>query len=95
MASNFHLFQNQNRYSLHIHMLSDFDGTSAHELINALQKQNQGYRTVFIDTNDLNEIHNFGIDVFQNKLITGIKYNGNLVFIGKHKHRFAGKMDGF
>ena len=90
MASNFHLFQIPNKDRLHIYMQGDFDGTSAHELINALKKQIQDYCTVFIDTNDLNQIHNFGVDVFQKKLITGIKSSRNLVFIGKHKHRFAG-----
>jgi hypothetical protein len=89
MASNFQLFKFPNRDGIHIHMRGDFDGTSAHELINFLKKQNQDY-TVFIDTNSLNQIHNFGLDVFQKKLMTGAKNNRNLVFIGKHKQRFAG-----
>ena len=67
MASNFQLFQIPNRDSLHIHMHGDFDGTSAHELINALKKQNRDCYTVFIDTNDLNQIYTFGIAVFQKK----------------------------
>jgi len=40
MASNFQLFLNQNRDSLHLHMFGDFDGISAYELINALKKHN-------------------------------------------------------
>lgn len=88
MASNFHLFQTSNRDCLHIYMIGDFDGTSAHELINALKK-NRGNFKVFIDTNDLNQIHPFGVDVFQSKLYTGIKNTSNLLFIGRHKHRFA------
>jgi hypothetical protein len=36
MASNFQVFLNQNRNSLHLHMFGDFDGISAYELINAL-----------------------------------------------------------
>jgi len=88
MASNFHLFQISNRDSLHIHMIGDFDGTSAHELINALKK-NIGNFKVLIDTNDLNQIHPFGVDVFESKLFTGIKNSSNLLFIGRHKHRFA------
>lgn len=95
MASNFHLFQNQNRDSLHIQLMGDFDGTSAYELINALEKQNQDYYTVFIDTNDLLQIHNFALDVFQKILGTVSRNKRNLVFIGKHKNRFAAKIDGF
>ena len=43
MASNFHLFQIPNGDSLHIYMRGDFDGTSAHELINALKNQKKDY----------------------------------------------------
>ena len=89
MASNFQLFLNQNRDSLHFHMSGDFDGISACELINALEKQNIDYFEVFIDTNDLNKIHAFGIDVFQKKVNLLSKNNRNLIFIGKHRSRFA------
>ncbi len=89
MASNFQLFLNQNKDSLHFHMYGDFDGISAYELINALKKHNKGYFEIFIDTNDLNKIHAFGIEVFQKKVNILAKNNRNLMFIGKHKHRFA------
>jgi hypothetical protein len=89
MASNFQLFLNKNRDGLHFHMYGDFDGISAYELINALKKHNKDYFEVFIDTNDLNKIHAFGIEVFQKKINLVAKNNGNLKFIGKHRHKFA------
>ena len=89
MASNFRLFLIPNRDSLHIYMQGDFDGTSAHELANALGNQNRDYFKVLVDTNDLNQIHTFGLDVFQKKLYKRIKNRRKLVFIGRHKHRFA------
>lgn len=89
MASNFELFLNQNRHSLHLHMFGDFDGISAFELINALKEHHAKYLEVFIDTSDLNKIHAFGIDVFQKKLNLFGKNNMNLIFIGKHSQRFA------
>ena len=89
MASNFQLFLNNNRNSLHLHMYGDFDGISAYELINALKKQNKDYFEVFIDTNDLNKIYPFGIEVFQKKLNFLTKNNRNLIFIGKHRLQFA------
>ena len=88
MASNFHLFQNPNRDSLHIHMRGDFDGTSAYELINALKNHTGDYYTVWIDTDELNQIHDFGIDVFQRNLLGG-NNSRNIIFIGRHKHRFS------
>jgi len=89
MASNFQLFLNQNRDSLHLHMFGDFDGISAYVLINALKKHNEDYFEVFINTHDLNKVHAFGIDVFQKKVKLLAKINRNLIFIGKHRHRFA------
>mgnify|MGYP001825418617 FL=1 len=89
MASNFQLFLNQNRDSLHFHLYGDFDGMSAHELIHALKKHGKDYFEVFIDTNDLTEIHSFGVDVFQNNLNFMTKKNSNIIFIGRYKRRFA------
>ena len=89
MASNFQLFLNQNRHSLHLHMFGDFDGISAYELISALKKHHEKYFEVFIDTSDLNKIHAFGIDVFQKNLNLLGKNNMNLIFIGEQSHRFA------
>ncbi len=89
MASNFKLFYNQNRDSLHFHLYGDFDGMSAHELIHALEKHGKDYFEVFIDTNDLTQIHSFGVDVFQNNLNFMTKKNSSITFIGRHKRRFA------
>ncbi len=89
MASNFQLFLNQNRNSLHCHLYGDFDGISAYELIHALEKHGNDCLEVFIDTNDLTQIHSFGIDVFQKNLNFSSRQNNGIIFIGKHKHRFA------
>ena len=89
MASNFQLFHLQNRDNLHLQLYGEFDGTSAYELINALKRQNKDYFSVFIDTNELNKIHPFGIEVFKKNLNISVKNKKNLNFIGKHKHRFA------
>jgi hypothetical protein len=90
MASNFQVFFNQNRDSLHLHMYGDFDGMSAHELINALKNHREDYFEVFIDTNNLNTIYPFGLDVFQKQINSLTKKNmRNLIFIGRHRHRFA------
>ena len=87
MASNFQIFSNQNRDSLHLHMYGDFDGMSAYELINAIKKQSENYYQVFIYTSDLNTVHPFGLDVFQKQM--NLLNNKNLIFIGRHRHRFT------
>jgi anti-anti-sigma regulatory factor len=70
-------------------MHGDFDGTSAYELINALRNQSKENSTVFIDTNDINHIHAFGIDVFRNNFSMRVKNKVNLIFLGKYKHSFS------
>ena len=89
MATNFQLFPHRNRNSLHLQLYGDFDGTSAYELINALKKHGNDVIQIFIDTNDLNNIYPFGVDVFQKNLNVIVKNYSSFIFIGKNKHRFA------
>ena len=86
MAANFKIYRHRTRDSLHLKLDGDFDGNSAHELINTLTKYGTGLFQIFIDTNELKTIHPFGRDVFQKTL--GISNNnlGNLVFIGRNVH---------
>ena len=89
MASNFRILSHETRDSLHLKLTGDFDGNSAHELINTLIKRGIGFYQIFIDTNDIKTIHPFGRDVFQKKLGSFNKQFRNLIFIGGNKHKFA------
>lgn len=88
MASNFQLMSYRNKNSLHLQLYGDFDGNSAYELINILTKNGKNFNQIFIDTNDLDKLYPFGIDVFQNNNAMARKYS-SFIFIGKHKHSFA------
>ncbi len=89
MASNFQIYSYKTRDSLHLKLNGDFDGNSAHELINTLIKHGTGFYQIFIDTNDLKTIHSFGLAVFQkNFYILNKKFN-NLIFIGENGHKIA------
>ncbi len=85
MALNFQIFRHRTRDSLHLKLNGDFDGNSAHELINALIKHGTGFYQIFIDTNNLKTIYPFGIDVFQKNLGKFNKKFSNLIFIGENK----------
>jgi anti-anti-sigma regulatory factor len=87
MASNFQVFSQQTKDRLHLKLCGDFDGNSAFELIHALLKKT-GSHNILIDTNDLNTIHSFGKEVFQNNLGTLSRQVDQLTFIGKNKHHF-------
>jgi anti-anti-sigma regulatory factor len=84
MASNFRILFHKNRDSLHLKLFGDFDGNSAHELFNALIDRGIGFYQIFIDTDDLNTIHQFGRDVLQKKLGRVNKRFRKLVFTGKN-----------
>ena len=89
MASNFQIFSFKNKDSIHLRLSGDFDGGSAHELINTLIEQGVGIWDIYIDTNNLQTIHPFGRDVFQ-KNLNGIKKQlKNLIYVGANKHQIA------
>ena len=88
MASNFQLFSHRSGNSLHLQLYGDFDGDSAHQLINALNKNGKNILNVFIDTNDLNKVRRFGLSVFEKKLRTLSINQNNLIFFGKNKGSF-------
>ncbi len=85
MASNFKILFHETRDCLHLKLDGDFDGNSAHELLNTLIKRGDGFYQIFIDTNDLNTVHPFGREVFQKKLGKFNKQLSNLIFIGENK----------
>jgi hypothetical protein len=66
-------------------MCGDFDGTSAHELITAIQKHAHLSNQVFIHTEDLGNIYSFGREVFQNNLGLLKMQSNKIVFVGKHQ----------
>jgi anti-anti-sigma regulatory factor len=88
MASNFHIISYKDGDSLYLSLSGDFDGGSAHELINTLTKNGNGSWDIFIDTNNLKTIHPFGRDVFQKNLRSIIKQLKNLIIVGANKYKF-------
>ena len=88
MASNFKLFLNETKGSIHVKMCGDFDGTSAHELISAIQNQAPKSNQVYIHTGELNNIYSFGREVFQNNLRLVKKQQDKIEFVGKHQDSF-------
>jgi anti-anti-sigma regulatory factor len=85
MASNFKIFPFETRDSLHLKLDGDFDGNSAHELLNTLKKYGDGFYQIFIDTNDLKTIHPFGKEVFQKNLGAFKNQSHDIVFIGRNE----------
>ncbi|BBO75495.1 hypothetical protein DSCW_29120 [Desulfosarcina widdelii] len=91
MAVNFKIYRlrSQSKNSVRLALDGDFDGTSAHELINALAACEQGVDQVVIDTSGLKAIHPFGQAVLQRNLSDLRLRCPKLVFFGDHGRRLS------
>jgi anti-anti-sigma regulatory factor len=89
MASNFRISIHRNSDNLHLKLAGDFDGTSAHLLLNALKTNSSGASSIFIHTNCLKHIDPFGRNVFLNNLVEIKKESLRLVFTGEHSNQLA------
>ena len=89
MALNFKIFFHTNKGNLFIKLDGDFDGSSAHELLNALKEHVPSFYHIHIDTNDLKTIYPFGRDVFEKNFKTFRKQLDNISFAGENKQHIA------
>jgi hypothetical protein len=89
MATNFRIFVHRNSENLHLRLMGDFDGISAHELLGNLKRYSHRTSKVFIHTNCLGDIHPFGLNVFHNHLDVLKGTSLKLVFTGEHASQLA------
>ncbi len=68
MSNKFKISSHKSRHNLHLKLEGDFDGTSAHKLINAIKERMRGAPRVFIHTDCLENVYPFGVGVFQSNL---------------------------
>ena len=83
MATNFRIVSEKNQGGLHLRLTGDFDGSSACELVNALEACKESAGNIVIDTCGLLSIHPFGKGVFQ-KFCAVRKLPLNITFTGKY-----------
>ena len=88
MALNFKIYCHQNNGNLHLKLMGDFDGSSAHELINTLIRYHDNSKRIFIHTCALSSVHPFGLNVFQ-KNCSMKKLSQNLTFTGEYGDTIA------
>jgi hypothetical protein len=86
MASNFKIYSFKTSDSIHLKLTGDFDGSSAHELINTIADYGKGLYEIFINTHHLKSIHPYGIEVFQKRLGVLKKQFHGINFVGRNGH---------
>jgi stage II sporulation protein AA (anti-sigma F factor antagonist) len=89
MAKHFKVLSGEkNNRLVRIQLQGDFDGTSAHELVNILHKYLSIYPKVAIDTQGLKSINAFGLKVFLIRIRQLRRPHARIVFTGRHKFNF-------
>ncbi len=89
MASNFRIAMHHNDRTLHFKLLGDFDGTSAHQLLNDLKKPYHGIKRMIVYTDSLKTIHPFGRDVFQGRFYELNGLSDLIFFVGENAKQIA------
>ena len=89
MANNFKMFIHRTSNNLYIKLTGDFDGSSADELLDALQEHLNDPACICIDTNNLKKIHPFGRDVFAHHLFKLKKHHYRIKFVGKYAEQIT------
>ena len=91
MASNFRISIHRNSEILYLNLAGDFDGSSAFELLNVLNKKFNGICRVIIHTASLNFVHHFGVETFRLNLSKLKGHQFTIIFTGKHAAQIAPK----
>ena len=89
MATNFRISVHRKSEDLHLKLMGNFDGNSAHELIKLLKRYGNRTARIFIHTSSLRNIYPFGVNVFHSNLDVLNDRSLTLVFTGEHASRLA------
>jgi len=89
MASDFSVQLRKSNGNLYLRPRGDLDGSSAWVLIHMIHKVYEGKGRVFIDTQDLREIHPFGCGIFKCELGKGVVRPDCIFFKGKKGFEMA------
>jgi anti-anti-sigma regulatory factor len=93
LAMNFGITVYQNSANLHLRFEGDFDGSSAYEVLGALEKRCRFASRAFIHTNGLKQLDPFGSSVFH-AILNRLKQVGKcglLHFTGDYAEELAPK----
>jgi hypothetical protein len=89
MATNFRISSQRNSDSLHLELIGDFDGTSAYELVNFMEKHCKSACKVFIHTNRLEAVYPYACNVFRSHFTATRDQYKALVFTGENAEEIA------
>lgn len=89
MASNFEIAISKACDGFDLKLIGDFDATSAYELIYAIMKLPKKAKRLNVYTDDLRNIHLFGLEVFHRSIQLSRMNSAKIVFNGKHSSQLS------
>ncbi|MDY6823545.1 MAG: hypothetical protein SWH68_07075 [Thermodesulfobacteriota bacterium] len=89
MADKFKIFLYGNSDNLHLKLIGVFDGSSAMELVHTIREGISRYNKIFVHTQSLSRVDDFGKDVFLRNFPSGNGHSDKLIFTGERKESFA------
>ncbi|MDX9788311.1 MAG: hypothetical protein RBT11_16145 [Desulfobacterales bacterium] len=91
MAKNFRIdTRNSGKQSLSLQLYGDFDGSSAWDLLQVLQKYARKYARVAIKTDQLRNVNSIGFKIVASKLVRLTAAGTQIIFTGKYESAFSG-----
>lgn len=91
MAKNFRInTRNKGKQTLSLQLYGDFDGSSAWDLLQVLQKSAGKYPRVSVTTDQLRNVSNIGFDIVASKLFRLTAAGTQITFTGKYGAAFEG-----
>ena len=78
---------------IHLKLYGDFDGSSAHELLNHLKFNSHDTKKILIHTDGLKHLHPFGMNTFFQSFRTMQNGADQIEFTGKKAPEFAIQSD--
>jgi len=89
MASNFQITFNRREDGIHLSLYGDFDGSSAHQLLNILKDNPDNSLKIYIQTDGLKDIHPFGVNTFIKRFRITNGSADRIEFTGKNSANLA------
>ena len=91
MARNFRIkTENRSKHTLWLQLYGDFDGSSAWDLLQVLEKSAGKYPRVSITTDQLRHVNTIGFNIVASKLLRLTATGMRITFTGKYGASFDG-----
>ena len=91
MSARMGIFYEKAGKTIHIQLTGIFDGTSAEELLSAINRNSQAAKKIVIHTNSLQSIHPYGQVLFTHKYPFLKKDSVKMIITGKNRDKMIPK----